>query len=131
MATGNFRTMDRFPLIAVCDESVSDECYGMMEEIADELNDLQPFFEVKVLGGYYEGVQFYVEEKYCDDIADWKPEDYMDEFGWDKDETLRRFNDAVETITAKLAEAKEWFGMTELAVAARFSNGEVIYAKVA
>lgn len=130
MATGNFRTMKRFPLV-VCDNPVSDECYGRMEEIADELNDLQPFFEVKVLSGYYAGVQFYVEEKYCDDIADWEPEDYVDEFGWDKDETLRRFNDAVETIKAKLAEAKEGFDMEELAVAARFDNGAVLYEKVA
>ena len=130
MATSNFRTMDNFPLI-VAAEGMDGDCGIVcdMETVAEELNAEQPFFKVSVKGGYYEGCQFFVEEKY-EGLCRWGEEDAQDEFGKPLDEVLREYEEAFRSVKAGLESAKKGLGLVELAVSARFSNGETWYRKV-
>ena len=65
---------------AIVDESTCNYIIGEMEKVAAALNEAQPFYNVTVESGYYSGVQFYVDCKYCD-IEDMSNEESRDEFG--------------------------------------------------
>ena len=109
------------------EQYISDE----MQKVADALNEkVSDFFEVTVESGYYSGVQFYVDDK------TWKIEEIDNEdahitYDCCRSEALRRYKVARNTILRGLKKAKEDFGLDEIAVVARFSNGETLYEKVA
>jgi len=164
MATGNFKSMDKFPLIVAKDiytkvcpdcgltmDGEADKCecgcdladveanadYWMndervteMNKVADELNAAQKFFKVTVESGYYEHVQFYVEENYWD-VENWDNDDAQNEFGICRSEMLRRYKVAENTVVRGLRKAAKQYGYDEIAICARFSNGETWYSKVA
>lgn len=115
-------------------EAVIDDCeceyiLGEMENVAKELNEIQPFYTVSVESGYYAGAQFYVEGKYYD-LEAMDNEESREEFGVCRSEMLRRFKVAGNTIRRRLRKAKDELGLVELLVTARFSNGETWYSKV-
>ena len=100
-----------------------------MEQVASELNDVQAFFAVSVESGYYYGVQFFVDEKYCD-LETWDNETAQEEFGVCRSEMLRRFKVAKNTICRGLRKAAKTLGLDEIICIARFSNGEAMFQKV-
>lgn len=164
MATGNFKSMDKFPLIVAKDiyckvcpdcgltmDAEADKCecgcdladveakydYCLtserardMEKVADELNAAQKFYKVTVESGYYEHVQFYVDEIYWD-VEHWDNDDAQNEFGICRSEMLRRYKVAENTVVRGLRKAAKEMGLDELGICARFSNGETWYSKVA
>lgn len=115
---------------AFADDFQREDIVGEMQRAADEINAESDFFNVSVESGYYTGVQFYVEDKgeFLDEMDD---EECQYEWGMDKDEALRRYEEDYKAVLASLQKAKENIGLTELAVMARFSNGEVMYSKIA
>lgn len=115
-------------------EAIVDECecnyiIKEMEKVAAALNDAQPFYTVSVESGYYSGVQFYVDEKYCG-LKDMDNDECRDEFDMCRSEMLRKFKVAGNTIRKGLEKAKEELGLDELICVARFSNGEAWYERV-
>lgn len=132
MATSNFWSMDNFPIYANMEEMdwiEADEFYSNVEEVVDEFNEDLLFFKVSLKSGYYEGVQFYVEDK--EDFGK-----YMNEFTNDdchyyfdvcRSVAIRKYYSEINKINRWLKKtAKEW-GFIQLSVVARFSNGETIY----
>ena len=105
------------------------ELAEQMKKVAAELNDAQPFYEVTVEGGYYSGIQFYVDSKYWT-IENWTNEEAQEEFGMCRSEMLRKYKVAGNTIRKGLYKAKDELGLDELICTARFSNGEAWYSKV-
>ena len=114
---------------AIVDESTCNYIIGEMEKVAAALNEAQPFYNVTVESGYYSGVQFYVDCKYCD-IEDMSNEESRDEFGICRSEMLRKYKVSGNTIRKGLRKAAKDLGLDELLVAARFSNGETWYSRV-
>lgn len=113
----------------VVDDFLCAERTREMEKVAEELNEAQDFYAVSVESGYYAGVQFYVDEKYCD-IEDMSNEESRDEFGICRSEMLRRYKVAGNKIRRGLRKAAKDLGLDEVVCTARFSNGEAIYTKV-
>lgn len=114
-------------------ESVYDEC-GMdnvvseMEHTAKVLNSNLRFHEVSVESGYYSGVQFYVHKNH--DVESMDNEDTNYEFGMCRSIALRKYKSEVNFICRKLREAKDYMGLMELGIVARFSNGETMYTAI-
>jgi len=113
---------------AVYDEWTSMDIASEMGKVAQSLNERQDFYTVSVESGYYSGMQFYVEDKYCN-IDEWDNEDAQGEFGICRSEMIRRYRVAGNLIRRGLEKAKNDLGLMELAVTARFSNGEVWYTE--
>lgn len=114
-------TVDEFYLQDMCEN---------MKKVAEHLNEVQDFYEVTVEDGYYQGIQFYVTDKY-EGLADWDAEDVMCEFGLRRRIALRRYNAACKRIQNELIKAKNELGLKHFGVYARFSNGECWYNEVA
>lgn len=114
---------------AVMDDFLNAERVREMERVAEELNEAQDFYTVSVESGYYAGVQFYVDEKYCD-VDEWTNEDAQNEFGICRSKMLRRYKVAGNTIRRGLRKAAKDLGLDEVVCTARFSNGEAWFQKV-
>lgn len=118
---------------AVYDEIAMQDRVSEMEEVANRINGMghvSDFFKVSVEDGYYSGVQFYVEDQTwkIDEIDN---EDAQLTYGCCRSEALRRYKVAGNTVRRELQKAKKELCLMELGVVARFSNGEVMYTKVA
>ena len=100
-----------------------------MERFAERLNSSLMFHKVTVESGYYSGVQFYVTEEH--DVADMDNGDTQYYFGMCRSVALRKYATEVNRICRELRQYAKDYGMMELAVSARFSNGETWYSKVA
>lgn len=100
-----------------------------MEEKAEELNEYLTFFTVSVVSGYYSGVQFYVDEKYCD-VEEMDNDESNYEFGMCRSKMLRKYKSEGNWLRRALQKAKKEIGLMELGVVARFSNGETMYTEI-
>ena len=100
-----------------------------MEGKAKELNEYLTFYTVSVESGYYSGLQFYVEEKYCN-LEEMDNEESNYEFGMCRSKMLRKYKSEGNWLRRELQKAKADLGLMELAVSARFDNGETWYAVV-
>jgi hypothetical protein len=114
---------------SVYDEWTMDDMVRNMEAKAKELNEYLTFYTVSVESGYYSGLQFYVDEKYCD-VEDMDNEDARMEFGMCRSKMLRKYNSEGNWLRRELRKAKDELGLVELGVTARFSNGEVWYTEI-
>jgi hypothetical protein len=112
------------------DEVGMDDFVKEMEEKCTAMNNAQPFYKVSVESGYYCGVQFYVEENYYN-LEKWDNVDCRNELDMCRSEMLRKYKAAGNMIRRELGKARKELGMMELGIAARFSNGETIYTKIA
>ena len=114
---------------SVYDEwAMQDVCRGM-ETKANELNEYLTFYTVSVESGYYSGLQFYVDEKYCD-VEEMNNEESQDEFGMCRSAMLRKYKSEGNRLRRALQKAKKELGLKELGVVARFGNGEVMYTEM-
>lgn len=113
----------------IADEFLCSERTREMEMVAEKLNRVQEFYTVSVESGHYEGVQFYVDEKYCD-VDEWTNEDAQNEFGICRSEMLRRYKVAGNKIRRGLRKAAKDIGLDEVVCTARFSNGEAWFQKI-
>lgn len=148
MSTGNFRTMNDFPLYAISNEEFYfedeegnkgyDEYYAQefCEEISKEMDKINCdliFHEISLVDGYYSGIQFYVKEKH--DTLEYF-EKYWDnyscryEFDLYKSQAIRKFKSEINKVNKILRNLAREYGFEEYCVYARFSNGETWYTKV-
>lgn len=111
------------------DEILCQETTNEMEKVAARLNEAQPFFKVSVEGGYYCGVQFFVENK-NDPVEDMNNYDTNYYYGMCRSKAMRKEKVAGNLIRRELRKAKDVLGLMELACRGIFSNGEAIYDKV-
>ena len=106
MATSNFRSNNEFPLFAKIETDGDLEMdYWLIEKELKKDNQSLENYEIQIIGGYYEGLQIYVEQK-----------DKTDNIETEKQKVLEIMN-----------RIKGDYNMIELVVVARFSNGETIY----
>ena len=138
MATGNFVTMDDFPLYVSNEEQNEADDFEQMElcsMIQDELDDFNAdllFFKVSLKSGYYEGIQFYVEDKYDFGkyMESWDNYDCQYYFDMCRSVTIRKYTSEINKVNRFLKSIAKKYGFIKLEVSARFSNGEVIYTRV-
>ena len=114
---------------SVYDEWTMNYIVSNMETKAKELNEYLTFYTVSVESGYFLGLQFYVDEKYCD-VEDMDNEDARMEFGMCRSKMLRKYKSEGNWLRRALQKAKKELGLKELGVMARFSNGEVMYTEI-
>ena len=134
MGAANFWSMDNFPIYANMEEMdwiEEHEFYSSLKEIVDEFNYDLLFFKVSLKSGYYEDVQFYVEDKedfgkYMDEFTN---EDCHYYFDVCRSVAIRKYHSEINKINRWLKKTSKEWGFTELGIVGRFSNGEVIYRK--
>ena len=149
MSAANFHTMAKFPLFVILNESFeyglaeengnetdetffdNDECQDWCEEVEGRLSKLNTtllFHKVELKSGYYDGVQFYVNERY-NDIRVWSKVDYRNEFDMNRSTTLRKYDAEIKRITKALRQIADGHGMMELNCVGVFSSGEAVYER--
>lgn len=106
-----------------------DLAHDIMHDL-EELNNGLTFFEVKALSGYYEGLQLYVEHLHYDDIKEIDNDDAHYFFDCCRSVCLRKYRSEYNRLLKILKQFAEEHCMIQLAVSARFSNGETWYSKV-
>ena len=114
---------------AIYDELGMQDRVKEMEKKAEELNEYLTFFTVSVESGYYSGLQFYVDEKYCD-VEEMDNDESNYEFGMCRSKMLRKYKSEGNWLRRALHKAKNELGLVELGVYARFDNGEVMYTEI-
>ena len=145
MSTANYLMMEDFPLYArdeydemdlLADEGeasfewAAESLRWLCEDMRGDVEDLDGgllFHRVSRRGGYYCGVQLYVDTVH--DVREYDNSDCR--YGWDmcRSEALRRFESERNRIRRCLRGLAASYGFAELSVAARFSNGETWYSK--
>lgn len=139
MSTANFRSLEGFPLYAFVEDQESDAFdefesaykYGAINTAAQVMNEYLYFHQICARPGYYEGVQFYVEEKFehSQDWSDWDNEDTHYYFDMCRSKTVRKYNSEVNRLKREMKKRAKELDMQEFTVAARFSNGETWYSR--
>lgn len=114
---------------SVYDEWTMNDIMRNMETKAKELNEYLTFYTVSVESGYYSGIQFYVDEKYCN-VDTWDNEDARMEVGMCRSKMLRKYKSEGNWLRRALQKAKAELGLMELGVVAHFSNGETMYTEI-
>jgi len=146
MATSNFYTQEHFNLFVFCPDVSDYDDYeeasiisGIMyddfrEQVQpelDKLNDGLIFHKVVLKSGYYEGIQFFVEcEHELDKYNDYTDDDCYYYFDMNREDSYTGFNREIEMVNRQLGEIAKKCGMMQLAISARFSNGETWYKEV-
>lgn len=108
------------------------ECQVFFEDVRDALtgvNDRLRFFKIHVMGGYYSGAQFYVEE-----IED-SPHDLDNDdcrYTWDlcRSAAIRKRDAEQRRVCRELSKLAGAWGFEKYICGGIFSNGEAIYYKV-
>lgn len=129
MSTANFQTMRDFPLFAkeYDDEwDVYDEIQCVEKDLVDLNYDLL-FHKIQVVGGYYYGVQFYVEVEHDLSEEDYNNDDCHYYFDCCRSVAYRKYAAEVRKINRKLEALSKKYGFQEYVCVARFSNGEACY----
>lgn len=113
---------------AVRDEWEDEYITSQLTAAMDDLNSELTFFRVSLESGYYEGVQFYVDE------PESPPQELDNEdcrYNWDLCRSVairKRKAERRKVIRWMDRTAGEW-GMEQLVCTARFSNGEAMYER--
>jgi hypothetical protein len=135
MATSNFHSMEKFPLWVTDDDDFAgeDDWSGWSDDVQrelDPLNETLKFYSVSLKSGYYSGCQLYVTDKYEIERYGIDEDDARYNLGMTVEEATVAEAAEVELIKTKLKEIGEDYGMFEIMVMARASNGETFYEKV-
>ena len=86
------------------------------------------FHEIKLQGGYYYGVQFYVEVNHdLTEDKDYTNDDCHYYFDCCRSVAYRKYEAEIRKINRKLDVLAKKFGLQEYVCVARFSNGEAVY----
>lgn len=106
------------------------------EQLAEEFSDSLTFHDVRIESGYYQGFQFYVEEKF----SKYFDLDKESEYCIDNEDAHYYFDmcrskaikaaDAEKRKIAKWLEKLQENGFEILVCKAKFSNGEALYSRV-
>lgn len=114
------------------DEIAAYDLAHEMEQAAKDMNEYLTFHKVVVESGYYNGLQFYVEEDFHDycSIEDIDNEYAQYYYGMCRSKMLRKYHSEVNWLNRRLRKVRDEMGLMELAVYARFSNGETMYTKI-
>lgn len=128
MSCANFKKMDNFNLFI---RDYDEEDYFLVrdiEEALEELNRSFLFHKISVEGGYYYGIQFYVEESY--DLDELDNDDCRYYFDMFRSVAIRRHTSETNKINRILSRMADQYGFEEVFCSAVFSNGEAVYTPV-
>lgn len=126
MSTANFETMRDFPLYAKDYDDDYDsyiEVPLIKEDLADINYDLM-FHKIQVKGGYYCGIQFYVEVEHDLEEEDYSNDDCHYYFDCCRSVAYRKYQAEVRKINRLLTTLGKKYDFQEYVCTARFSNGE-------
>lgn len=139
MSTANFAPME-YGMPLVCGNPTDDEWeamdeYERAEKLAEDFTDGLTFHDVTIKCGYYEGFQFYVEERYSgyfdldkDSRHCIDNEEAHDYFDMCRSRALRAA-DAEKRKIARWLEKLTEYGFDIYVITVRFSNGETWYKR--
>ena len=116
---------------SIYDDFEADYICGEIEKEMDELNSGYMFHKLTLKDGYYNGVQFYVEDNYELDKYDYDNADCRYYFGLCCSAAYRKYHAEHNKIVRAMRKLAKTYGFDRLAICARFSNGEVWYTKAA
>ena len=139
MSTGNFITQENFDDYCFFpDSSDYNEQrfeYEIAEEEAKNILDeyFLQFFNIKLVSGYYDGIQAIIESKNeyltADDICagDFSNED--SKYFWNdcRSVTLRKIKSEIRRINKEILPRLRDYGFKKFGRVCRFSNGECVY----
>lgn len=126
MSTANFETMRDFPLYAK-DYDDDYDSYVEVPLIKEDLADINyglMFHKIQVKGGYYCGVQFYVEVEHDLEEEDYSNDDCHYYFDCCRSVAYRKYQAEVRKINRLLTTLGKKYDFQEYVCTARFSNGE-------
>lgn len=102
----------------------------------DELNDNLKWYNVRLLNGYYDGVQIYIDTEWSgiDEVTTWLDTKYLIwddnecflQFGLSRKETIKMIEEEKKRINTFL-ENLDMYGFYKIECVGRFNNGEAIY----
>ena len=142
MATSNFRPMD-YDMPLVCGGMADyDDCVefeielDFARELAETFTENLTYHNITVLGGYYEGFQFFVAEKYADyfDMDRNSPYCIENDDAWYYFDLCR--SRALRAADAEKRKIRKWLenqaerGFTMMVPVGRFSNGLTVYKNI-
>ncbi len=107
------------------------ECEDVCDMIRSELDDLNTeymFHKIQLEGGYYSGVQFYVEAEHDLQSYDYDNDDCHYYFDCCRSVAYRKYQSEINKINRKLSNLAKRYGFDELVCTARFSNGEAKFS---
>ena len=129
MSCPNFKTMENFSLfVRDYDELDMLLIVREIEDALDDLNTSLMFHEVKLRGGHYYGIQFYVEENHNPNELD--NDDCRCFFDLYRSVAIRRHKSEINKINRILGRLAQEYGFEEIYCAGVFSNGEALYYPV-
>lgn len=138
LACGAYQTDEENEVCECCGGELEEASYidsdSMQEVVADmqkrldDLNRTLWFHKVSVEGGYYYGLQLYVEERH--NPSDYDNADCQYYFDMCRSVAIRRYNSEVNKLCRILRRLGAEFGFEELFCRDVFSNGEMCYGHV-
>lgn len=112
------------------DDFMTNDLFSMIQQDIKDNAPYLEFFEVTVQGGYYTGMQLYVEDKH-----DCFPEQYDNDdchyyFDCCRSRAIRKRAAEVRKVEKYMRKIARQYGMDEYYCGGIFSNGEAVYDKV-
>lgn len=101
------------------------EGYDGFKTVMENFNDSLTFHNVELRGGYYDGVQLYVEEKESPHELD--NEDCRYYYDMCRSNAIRKYDAEVRKINKWMEKTAVEYGWRKLHCLGVFSNGEAIY----
>lgn len=102
------------------------EGYDGFNELMEKFNDTLIFHKLELRGGYYDGVQLYVEEK--DDPNELDNDDCRYYYDMCRSQAIRKYEAEIRKINKWMDKVATQYGWEELICLGIFSNGEAVYA---
>ena len=99
-----------------------------IESKLESVNENFMFHEIKLLGGRYWGVQFYVEEKH--DPNEYDNDECRYQFDMCRSAAIRRYESEINKVKKSLHTLAQEYGFDQMFCCAIFSNGEALYGRV-
>ena len=129
MSCANFKTMENFSLFV----RDYDECEMLfiIHDIEDTLQNLNyslTFHKVELRSGYYNGIQFYVEEIHNPNELD--NDDCRYYFDLFRSVAIRRYKSEINKLNRILGRLAQEYDFHEIYCAGVFGNGEALYYPV-
>jgi len=112
------------------DEWETEDYFNQIKESVERDTPSLDFFTVTVRGGYYSGMQLFVEEEHPCFPEDYDNDDCHYYFDCCRSKAIRRRASEVNKVKRFMRKIAMEYGMDEYYCCSIFSNGEAFYSKV-
>lgn len=108
----------------------AEDDFAAATKLAEDFNESLQFYKMEVIGGYYEGFQFFVSGIWFDDYEEMDNDDAHYYFNMCRSKALRAEKSEMRKIEKWLQKITSEYGYDMIMCVGRFSNGEAAYRKV-